>query len=278
MGLRNILLTISVIIIGFCLSLYFQTNQDIQTVNLDQYQNLQYNEERSHSLEDLNKKISPFVLQNLLQEIVEKNVLAGEKTRVMEIGTGNGRVLMELRKLFPQVEFYGINKEKTHTFYRRESYILTALKFGIFDKMEIEQVELPYIIFQDVDFGARIPYDEGKFDIIFSQGTIPYIKYKFELFNEVMRILKPGGLSFHTDVTNLNIYSKGLVLDLKDALGDIRRMGIEINTLENPTTIRFKKAKTNRLFPVAPHQPIPANLNNLSQELRRPDMGYNITY
>lgn len=278
MGLRNVLLTISVIIIGFCLSLYFQTNQDIQTINLDQYQNLQYNEERSHSLADLNKKIAPFVLENILQEVVERNVLAGEKTRVMEIGTGNGRVLMELKKLFPQVEFYGINKEKTHTFYRRESFILTALKFGIFDKMEIEQVELPYIIFQDIDFGTRIPYAEGKFDIVFSQGTLSYIKYKFELFNEVMRILKPGGISFHTDVTNLNIYSKGLVLELKDALAEIRRMGIDVNTLENTTAVRFKKAKSNRLFPVTPHQPIPANLNSLSQELRRPDMGYNITY
>lgn len=278
MGLRNILLVISVIIIGFCLSLYFQTNLTLQSVNLDQYQNLQYNEERSHSLEDLNTKISPFILQNILREIVERNVLAGEKTRVMEIGTGNGRVLMELKKIFPQVEFYGINKEKTHTFYRRESYILTALKFGIFDKMEVEQIELPYVIFQDVDFGTRIPYDENKFDIIFSQGTLPYIKYKFELFNEVMRILKPGGISFHTDVNNLNIYSKGIVLDLRDALAEIRRTGIDIKTLEDPTTVRFRKAKMNALFPVTPHQPMPENLNNLSQELRRPDMGYNINY
>lgn len=278
MGLRNILLVISIIIIGLCLSLYFQTNQNIQSVNLDQYQNLQYNEERSHSLEDLNTKITPFVLQNILREIVERNVLAGEKTRVMEIGAGNGRVLMELKKLFPQVEFYGINKEKTHTFYRRESYILTALKFGILNKMEIEQIELPYIIFQDVDFGTSIPYNDNKFDIVFSQGTLPYIKYKFELFNEVMRILKPGGISFHTDVNNLNVYSKGIVLDLKDALAEIRRTGIDIKTLEDPTTIRFRKTNTSILFPVTPHQQIPDNLNNLSQELRRQDMGYNIVY
>jgi SAM-dependent methyltransferase len=276
MGLRSILLFISCVIVGFCLSLYFQNDQTVQTMNWDQYKNLQYNEERSHSLADFNKKISPYNLEDLIQEIHEKNRLAGEKTRVMEIGAGNGRVLMELKKLFPEVEFYGINKEKTHTFYRRESFILTALKFEIFNKFEIEQVELPYLIFQDLDFGATIPYDENKFDLVYSQSTIQHIKYKFELFNEIMRILRPEGLSLHTDVSGLTLYSRGLVLGLRDALAEIRRRGIEIHTLEDPLSIRFKKPKATLIFPVIPHQPIPLNLNNLSKELRRPEMGYNI--
>lgn len=272
------MLVISLIIIGFCFSLYFQTGQQIETVNWEQYKSLNYNEERSHSLKDFNEKIMPYELQDLIQEYLEKNRLLGEKTRVMEIGTGNGRILMELKKLFPEVEFYGINKEKTHTFYRRESYILTALKFQIFNKMEIEQIELPYVVFQDLDFGGEIPYDERKFDIIFSQDTVDEIKYKFELFNEIMRVLRPGGISVHSDVKGVNLYSKGIVLDLRDALGEIRRRGIDIRTLENRSSVVFKKGEDNSLFPVSPHQPIPSNLNNLSQELRRPEMGYNITY
>lgn len=278
MGLRNILLVISSIIVGFCLSLYFQTKQPVETMNWDEYKSLQYNEERSHSLSDLNKKISPYKLQDFIREIYERNRFAGEKTRVMEIGAGNGRVLMELRKLFPEVEFYGINKEKTHTFYRRESYILTALKFEIFNKVEVEQIDLPYVVFQDLDFGQRIPYAQNKFDVIFSQDTLSHIKYKFELFNEIMRVLKPNGLSFHTDVEGVNIYSKGLVLDLRDAMGELRRKGIDIRTLENQKTVMFKKRDYNAIFPVTPHQSIPSNLGNLSQELRRPEMGYNINY
>jgi SAM-dependent methyltransferase len=278
MGLRNILLVISCIIVGFCLSLFFQTEQNVQTMNYDQYKNLQYNEERSHSLDDFNKKITPFKLQDIIQEIFERNRLAGEKTRIMEIGPGNGRVLMELKKLFPDIEFYAINKEKTHTFYRRESFILTALKFEIFQKHEIEGLDLPYVLFEDLDFGRRIPYDENKFDVVYSQDTVPHIKYKFELFNEIMRVLKHGGVSFHTDITGVNIYSKGIVLDLRDALAEFRRRGIDIVTLENRESIRFRKSDYNALFPVTPHQPIPENLNTLSQELRRPEMGYNIAY
>ncbi len=275
MGLRKILLTISCIIVGFCLTLYFQKDTAVESINFDQYKNLQYNEERSHSLEDFNKKIVPYKLQDIIQETYERNRLAGEKTRVMEIGAGNGRVLMELKKLFPEVEFYGINKEKTHTFYRRESFILTALKFEIFTKFDVEQIDLPYIVFQDLDFGGRIPYDQNKFDVIYSQATLPHIKYKFELFNEIMRVLRPGGISFHTDISGLNIYSKGLVLELRDALAELRRRNVDINALEDRSSVRFRKTDLT-LFPVTPHQPIPESLINLPQELRRPEMGYNI--
>lgn len=276
MYLRNILLFISITIIGFCLTLYFQSEQSVQTLNWDQYKNLQYNDDRSHSLEDFNSKIAPYRLQDIIHQIYEKNRLAGEKTRIMEIGTGNGRVLMALKKEFPEVEFYGINKEKTHTFYRRESYILTGLKFQIFTKAEIEDLDLPYIVFQDLDFGGKIPYEKEKFDLIFSQNTISAIKYKFELFNEIVRVLKPHGLSFHTDLSGLNLYSKGVLLPFKDAVAEIRKLGPEIVLLENLRSIRFKKGQTSYTFPVTPHYPIPEKLENLSQELRRPDMGYNL--
>jgi SAM-dependent methyltransferase len=277
MELRSILLFFSLTVIGFCFSVFFQTEEQDLTVHLDQYKSLNYNEERSHSLEDLNSRIRPYNLQNIIQDLLEKNRLRGEKTRVMEIGTGNGRVLMELKKLFPDVEFYGVNKEKTHTFFRRESFILTGLKFGIFNKNEIEEIELPYIIFEDMDFGTKFPYDENKFDVIFSQFTVKHIKYKFELFNEIIRVLKPEGVSFHTDVTGVNIYSKGVVLDLRDAFAEIRKKGMDIKTLEEKNSIRFKKSSETSSFPLIPHQPIPTNLSGLPNELRRPQMGYTLT-
>lgn len=276
MGLRSILLTISCIIIGLCLSLYFQTEQTVETMNWDQYKNLQYNEEPSHSLKDLDTKLAPFNLVDTIHEIHERNRLAGEKTRIMEIDSGNGRVLMELKKIFPSVEFYGVNKEKTLTFNRRESYILTALKFQIFTKADLENIELPYIVFQDLDFGSHIPYDDNKFDLIFSQSAIKTIKYKFELFNEILRVLRVGGSSFHIDVPPINIYSKGTILGMRDALAEIRRKGIDINSLENQNTIRFKKGNALSVFPVTPHFAIPEDTLNLSIELRRPEMGYNL--
>jgi SAM-dependent methyltransferase len=277
-SIRAFLFTSSIILIGVCLTLYFQSDQQFQSMNWDEYTNLHYNEERSHSLEEFNQKITPFKLQDEIQKILEKNRLAGRKTRVMEIGSGNGRVLMELKKLFPEVEFYGINKEKTHTFYRRESFILSALKFEIMTKPELEDIELPYVIFQDLDYGARIPYDEDKFDLVYSQNVIRYIKYKFELFNEILRILRHDGESYHTDLPPIHIYDKGVVLDFKDAIGEIRRKGVEIRLLEGQRSIMFKKGEENSLFPLSPHQPVPVSPESMVQEQRRPEMGYNIKY
>ena len=246
MNFRQLLLLFSLIMIGFILTLYFQTESTVQSMNFEQYKSLQYNESRSHSLEDFNKEISPFRLEDLISEIFERNRLAGQKTRIMEVGFGNGRVLMELKKKFPDIEFYGINKEKTHTFYRRESFVLTALKFEIMTKDETDAMVLPYVVFQDIDYGQRIPYDENKFDLIYSHFT------------------------------GVNIFSKGVLLPMNEAMREIRRRGIEIYMLDNPKSIRFKKPEFNVLFPLTPHQPVPKQLDNLSHDLRRPEMSYNL--
>ena len=278
MNFRTFIIIISTIMIGFCLTLFFQTNNTDHSMNFEQYKNLNYNESRSHSLAEFNEKIIPHRLEDLISEIYERNRLLGEKTRVMEIGFGNGRALMELKKLFPEIEFYGINKEKTHTFYRRESFILTALKFNIMTKVEAEDLGLPYVVFQDLDFGQRIPYAENKFDLIYSQETLSHIRYTFELLNEIMRVLKKGGTSVHTDLLGVNVFAKGVIVSLKEASKEIRKRGIEFYVLENPQSIRFKKPDFNAIFPVTPHQAIPLKLDNISIEQRRPEMSYNLNF
>ena len=275
MNLRNILLLFSSVMIVFCLTLYFQTDNSVESMNFEQYKNLNYNKSRSHSLAEFNEKIAPLRIEDQVSEVYEKNKILGEKTRVMEIGFGNGRVLIELKKLFPDVEFYGINKSKTLTFYRRESFILTALKFNLMTEVEAREMVLPYIVFQDLDFGQRIPYDDNKFDLIYSQSTLPYIRYTFELFNEIMRVLKKDGVSIHADVTGVNVYSKGVIISMKDASKEFRKKGIDFYVLENPQSVRFKK-NFDTVFPVTPHQPIPASLKNLSIDQNRSDMSYNL--
>ncbi len=276
MYFRRTLLIFSVTMIAFCLTLYFQSEETVDTVNFDPTIGMVYNEESSHSLFDLNEKLKPQKIEDIIRVIHERNKMAGVKTRVMEIGPGNGRVLMELKKIFPDVEFYGVNKEKTKEFYRRESYAVTALNLNILNKEELEKVDLPFIIFEDLDFGTLLPYGESKFDVIFSQNTLRYFKYKFELLNEIFRVLKTEGVSLHTDLPPINVYEKGLVLAIDEAVFEFRKRGLDVSLLENGNSLIMRKKDDNKKFPVTPHQAIPEDLDNLPQELRRPEMGYNL--
>ncbi len=262
--------------IAFCLTLYFQSEDTVKTVNLEPSVNVVYNEESSHSLIDLNEKLKPQKIEDIIRNIHERNKMAGLKTRVMEIGAGNGRVLMELKELFPDAEFYGVNKEKTKEFYRRESYAITALNTNIMNKAELDNIELPFVIFQDLDFAGRLPYGENKFDVIYSQNTLRHFKYKFELLNETLRVLKSGGVSMHTDLPAINIYDNGVVLDIDEAVVEFRKRGLDIMLLESKNALIIRKKEDNQIFPLTPHQPIPENLENIPQELRRPEMGYNL--
>lgn len=275
MNFRRWLLIFSITMIAFCLTLYFQSVETVKSVNLDPTMNVLYNKESSHSLADLDKKLGSNRIEQTIQLVYEKNKLAGEKTRVMEIGVGNGRVIMELKKLFPDVEFYGVSKEKTHEFYRRESFAVTAVNFGIFSKTELEGMELPYVIFQDLDFGATLPYADNRFDFIYSQNTIIHFKYKFELLNEIFRVLKTGGESIHTDLPVINVYENGVILSLPELITEFRRRGISVQAIDGDG-IFFRKTRAGEAFPVTPHQPVPASTENLPQELRRPEMGYNL--
>lgn len=241
-------------------------------MNWDEHRGIQANNDTSRSLEEFNQKILPYDLEVLIREIFERNRFTGEKTRIMEIGASNGRLLMEIRRKFPEVELYGIHSRQTHTFYRRENYISDAIKFRLFSKQELEEVSLPYLVFKDLDFGEQIPYSANKFDLIFTFGFIKHVKYKFELFNEILRVLKPSGISIHTEMEGLQMYYQGLALDLNDAWIEMRRHGIDIKHLEDPKSIIFRKTE-EMTFPVTPHRPIKENKSNVG-----PEMGYTLNF
>lgn len=274
MNLKKIFLFISFIIIGLILSVYFQTEKKYLNFHPHHYQRLTYDEERSHSLKDFNLKTQPIILENLVSEIHTKNKLKGMPTRILEIGIGNGRVLMELKKKFPQIEFFGINKKKTRTFFRRESYADTALKFGLFTEKQLKHMNLPQVSFQDLDFGQKIPFQDEMFDLVYSQYTLMNIRYKFELLNDVLRVLKMGGVSLHSDLLNVPIYSNGAILELKDALALFRKNGLYVKSLREEGSIIFYKKNHDNGFNLSPQHSIPSHLDFISDELKKPQMGY----
>jgi SAM-dependent methyltransferase len=112
-----------------------------------------------------------------------------EKTvRLLEIGFGEGRALLELANKYPRLRTYGVNYPATRTMGNSKDLLHNARAF----KLKVEQ--LPRVMFHDA--GTALKYPSDYFDCIMSQVAFHYIGNKARCIEEIWRILKPGGKAF----------------------------------------------------------------------------------
>jgi ubiquinone/menaquinone biosynthesis C-methylase UbiE len=143
-----------------------------------------WNRGRLRGLEETKERIEDIVPH--IKKLLKKK----RKIKVLEVGCGYGKALLELRKIFGErVEIHGINSEERWT-------VKLVRRFGlaekIFNKDEIDR-NLPKI--HILDAGRRIPFKGKSFDFIFSQACVQYIEDKALFLEEVNRILTDEGLA-----------------------------------------------------------------------------------
>ncbi|MBI2666679.1 methyltransferase domain-containing protein [Candidatus Woesearchaeota archaeon] len=190
---------------------------------------------RSRSLVDFNKKFGKYIVQKTIQKALsqQKNV------RVLEIGCGEGRVLMELRKLFPDIELHGINRKPWAAMQGQRSLPKTARHYGIFTPSELKKISLPQIHFYDAQ---ELKFPKNYFDLVISQVSIQYVARKDLLLQEVWRTLKLGGkallnidarageipdfLDFATP--RFIIYKKSKIYPVKKLIQKLRKDGFDL--------------------------------------------------
>lgn len=192
---------------------------------------------RSRSLVDFNKKFSERAVEKTLEKAIESEDIV----RVLEIGCGEGRVLMELRKLFSNIEIYGINKKPWAAMRGESSLKRTGTYYNIFGREEIKEVKLPKVSFYDAGNGLR--FKDNYFDLVISQVAIQYIKRKDILLEEVWRVMKKNGKAFlHVDgmleaslpdfmlqnTPRFLIYKNDKVYPLSSFVRDLRKRGYDI--------------------------------------------------
>jgi ubiquinone/menaquinone biosynthesis C-methylase UbiE len=149
---------------------------------------------RSRDLEQFNSKFGECILEKTIEEAMKKR----GAVRVLEIGCGEGRILMQLRKLFPDIELHGINLKPWRAMRGQRSLKATGTGYKIFTRTEISSITLPEIHFYDVSDG--LGFKPNHFDVVYSQVAIQYVKDKAKLLEEVWRVLKRHGRAFlHTD-------------------------------------------------------------------------------
>jgi len=192
---------------------------------------------RSRCLEDFNKRFSKDSVQKIIRSAIRQS--KDGTVRVLEIGCGEGRVLMELCRLFPSIELHGINKAPWPAMKGRQSLRRTATYYNIFKKSELSKIILPKIQFYDA---SELKFKDAYFDLIISQVAIPYVERKDRLLEECWRVLKRDGKALlhidslrpdnpdflQTKIPRFVIYRKRKRVDLKSIISEKKRAGYSI--------------------------------------------------
>jgi ubiquinone/menaquinone biosynthesis C-methylase UbiE len=121
-----------------------------------------------------------------IKEILKKK----KRVKVLEVGTGYGRALLELKQIFgDKVETYGINAESEWNQKLVKKY---ALHEKLFDKQNINK-NLPKIYI--LDAGKKLPFKNNSVDLVINPATMQYIPDKIHFIEEVNRVLTKEGIA-----------------------------------------------------------------------------------
>ncbi len=126
-------------------------------------------------------------IEDLVKEC-EKLLKVKKRIRVLEVGCGYARILIELKKIFGnKIETHGINLEE-------------RWKIGIVKKFALSNKLCSSKDFKNLtpkihiaDVGIKIPLKSNFFDLIFSQASFQYVHDKAKALEEINRILTKEG-------------------------------------------------------------------------------------
>ncbi len=151
---------------------------------------------RTRTLSDFNRKF-PISVEDIIKQTSAK--------RLLEIGPGEGRVMMELAKLYPYIEIHGINKKPWPAMSGQKSLKVTGTNYNIFTLKEIEKINMPKMHFYSAE---KLNFPNNYFDVAISQVAIYQIKRKDLALEEIWRVLKPKGRALlHID-THISKFSQ----------------------------------------------------------------------
>ncbi len=114
----------------------------------------------------------------------------GERPTVLEIGAGEGRLLLDLLHRYPDADLHGLNRTPWRNVSGESSMRRIARASGLFAKEELRALRLPTMHFHDA---SRLEFPDASFDLVVSQVAFFYIERKTDALREIWRVLKPGG-------------------------------------------------------------------------------------
>ena len=141
---------------------------------------------RGRGLAELEHRVGPVAAE------IDARLRRHGQVRVLELGSGYGTVLLELRARYgTRIALQGLNREPRDG--NREILLRNAADRGLPVDDKTPERAVPAIAFGDA--AAGLPFADDAFDVVVSQVAWPYFGNKIGVLREVIRVLAPDGIA-----------------------------------------------------------------------------------
>lgn len=152
---------------------------------------------------------------------------------ILDVGTGPGRLLLELVRLNPRLRLTGVDISGAMVSVARKN---------------MDQAGLSATVRVEEASANRMPFADGTFDSVVSTGSLHHWKDPLGALNEIHRVLKPGGYALVYDLVADT--PEAVLTDLGRRYGKLRTTLLWLHSFEEPfyTSGEFEELAAASLF------------------------------
>ena len=127
-----------------------------------------------------------------LEPWIQSGVDFSDCASVLEVGCGVGAQLQVLLRRFPEAHFTGIDASEVQLD-RARQFLAEAMSTG---RVELKQAS-----------AYQLPFPDASFDAACIYWVLEHLSDHLGVLREVLRVLKPGGVLYCTEVFNSGLYA-----------------------------------------------------------------------
>jgi ubiquinone/menaquinone biosynthesis C-methylase UbiE len=173
--------------------------------------------------------------QSKIHDLIVAKVNGNGKGKILDIGTGNGSLIIKLARNFPKSFLTGIDYWGANWEYSKVQCQQNAEIEGVSDRIDFLKAS-----------ATALPFNDDEFDIVVSCLTFHEVKdrrNKSEVIIEALRVLKPGGVFVFLDL----FMDEKIFGDEKELLNILKKQGVsELNNYELAKVIKLPKILLNK--------------------------------